>query len=88
MVDERHQRSSRKQSFFPGSMFLVGSDTVIRLADPVYYGTSEARDRAIEKLTAAGARFLVFGRLMGETFQTLRDLELPARLTVLCEEIP
>jgi hypothetical protein len=70
-----------KVKAFRRATFLVGVDTIIRIADPKYYGGNVfARDDAIATIGAAGCRFLVFGRLMNGRFVTLDDLPLPAAL--------
>jgi len=74
-----------KSKLFPGATFVVGADTMLRIGQPKYYGGDErARDVAIENLANAGCRFLVFGRLVDERFETLDQLELPAALRPLC----
>lgn len=78
-----------KAALFPGVTFLVGADTIRRIADEKYYGGSvNARDQAVAALAAHQARFLVFGRLQGEHFETLASLPLPEPLRQLCEEVP
>lgn len=78
-----------KAELFPGATFVVGADTIIRIADPKYYGGSmEARDAALAALARRGCRFLVFGRRRDGNFATLSDLQLPAVLADLCEEVP
>ena len=70
-----------KVSAFRRATFLVGVDTIARIADPKYYGgNGSARDDAIAAIRAAGCRFLVFGRLINGRFVTLDDLPLPAAL--------
>ncbi len=82
-------RFEQKADLFPGVTFLVGADTIVRIGDPRYYGGDPAaRDRALAHLREQGCRFLVFGRLVGENFRSLADLDLPADLAALCDEIP
>lgn len=77
-----------KASLFPGVTFVVGADTIRRIAEEKYYGGSvHARDRALAALAAQQVRFLVFGRLAGEHFETLASLPLPDALQQLCEEV-
>jgi hypothetical protein len=84
----------QKAELFPGATFLVGADTIVRIDDPRFYGHSvSARDAALERIGAAGCRFLVFGRVCrslsepaGETFYTLSQLELSPGLRALCDE--
>ncbi len=78
-----------KARLFPGAVFCVGVDTILRVADPRYYGNSlEAFDGAIEEFAATGCRFLVFGRLVEGRFVTLDNATLPANLRVLCDGVP
>jgi hypothetical protein len=78
-----------KSRLFPGAIFIVGADTVTRIGDPRYYGDDVARrDEALAAIAAAGCRFLVFGRKVGEQFETLADVALPPALAALCEGVP
>jgi len=77
-----------KAARFPGCTFVVGTDTIVRIADPRYYHHSPAvRDAALETIANHGCRFLVFGRHCEGVFQSLADLNLPATLQTLCEEV-
>ena len=71
-----------------GVTFVVGADTLARIAEPRYYGDAAARDLAIEELSALGCRFLVYGRCYQGRFQTAADLPLPANLAALCSSVP
>ena len=77
-----------KSALFPGAVFIVGADTIVRIADPKYYADVAARDEAIAEMARRGNRFLVFGRTQGERFQTLTDADLPPALRQLCDEVP
>lgn len=78
-----------KSRLFPGAIFVVGADTVTRIGDPRYYGDDVARrDAALAAIAAAGCRFLVFGRKVGERFETLADVALPPALAALCDGVP
>jgi nicotinamide mononucleotide (NMN) deamidase PncC len=78
-----------KASLFPGATFVVGLDTVIRIADPRYYGDEPARCQAvIEEIAAQDCSFLVFGRNIDGKFRSLEDLMLPNRLREICEYVP
>jgi FAD synthase len=78
-----------KAELFPGATFVVGADTLSRIADERYYGGSRTeRDAALARLVQAGVRFLVFGRTVGNRFTTLADLTVPSTLAGLCEEVP
>ena len=77
-----------KAGAFGGATFVVGTDTIVRIADPRYYGgRTSARDAAIARIAATSSRFLVFGRLVDDRFVTLPDLDLPAALVAICEGV-
>lgn len=78
-----------KARLFPGALFLVGTDTLIRIADPRYYETSAVqRDKSLSELVELGNRFAVFPRNLDGTFTRLSELDLPKSLTQLCEAVP
>jgi nicotinamide mononucleotide (NMN) deamidase PncC len=78
-----------KSLLFPGVTFVVGTDTLRRIADPRFYGGDPAARRAsLDEIAKRGCRFLVFGRDTGEGFVGLSDLELPEPLPSLCREVP
>ncbi len=77
-----------KASAFPGATFIVGIDTLERIADPRYYGGDpETRDRAVAHIAAADGGFLVFGRRLDAGFVGLDDVSLPDNLRALCTGI-
>jgi len=79
----------RKSAMFPEATFLVGVDTLRRIAAPEYYGNDEqACLAALQRIVARGCRFLVFGRNMGTGFMRLSDLDLPEILRRHCREVP
>ena len=73
-----------KSALFPRSIFMLGLDTVLRIAEGRFYASSDARDRAITLLAQRDCQFLVFPRNVGERFLTLDDVVLPAALRALC----
>ncbi|MCE9556208.1 MAG: hypothetical protein K8T91_22905 [Planctomycetes bacterium] len=78
-----------KAELFPGVTFVVGVDTIRRIAEPKYYGgNASARDEAIARLTEQGCQFLVFGRVDQGQFQTLDDVALPLTLKAICQSVP
>lgn len=66
--------------------FVVGTDTIARIAKPRYYQPSNAaaRDAAVAELAALGCRFLVYGRATPLGFTDLLNLPLPQALKELC----
>lgn len=78
-----------KAGLFPGCHFVVGVDTIARIADSRYYGGNRSQHKAaIDELAGLGCRFLVFGRQLAGRFQTLGDLQFPDQLQALCDEMP
>lgn len=78
-----------KSRLFPCATFLVGTDTLRRIADAKYWGGDEAACRAsLERIAGRGCKFLVFGREIGSSFVRLSDLELPDVLRAICREVP
>lgn len=78
-----------KARLFPGATFIVGADTLVRIADAKYYGNDPARaDAALAEIAARGCHFLVFGRDSSSGFASLSDLELPPALRRLCQGVP
>ncbi len=71
-----------------GVVFVVGVDTLARVAEARYYGGVAARDRAFAEMRALGCRFLVYGRSNGGVFRTLNDLSPPPALAAMCEGVP
>ena len=70
-----------KSTQFPGATFVVGADTIRRIAEPRYYGGNvKGRDAAIEEIARRGCRFLVFGRALGKSLQGWKTSICPSRL--------
>ena len=77
----RAPRFLDKLDVFPGSTFVMGADTYLRLADPRYYGHSEAAAaEAVRTIAARAARLIVFGRAKGDEFQEAARLDVPQAL--------
>jgi len=78
----------QKVQLFNDVHFLVGADTILRIADARYYaGDNAQRDAAIDQLVDRRARFLVFGRAISDRFHSLGRLNLPERLRAICHEV-
>lgn len=78
-----------KSRLFPGATFLVGVDTLRRIAAPAFYGNDAAAcQAALQRIAGRGCRFLVFGRRWGAGFIRLSDLDLPDALRIICREVP
>ena len=77
-----------KARAFPGVTFVVGADTITRIAQPKYYGgRASRRDAAVRELAELGCRFLVFGRKVGDRFSAVDDIKLPSALRALCTAV-
>lgn len=77
-----------KSEIFPDCTFVVGADTLSRIADYRYYDGDEASfQAAIQQVADQGCRFLVFGREINGSFQVLEDLKVPERLREICDSI-
>ena len=77
-----------KSVIFPGVTFVVGIDTVKRIAQPRYYNDSMAEClEALSSIRDHGNQFLVFGRQQGDKFETLLDLDLPEVLRDICHGV-
>ena len=79
---------SEKAKIFPGARFLVGADTIVRIANSHYYPGADGFRKAIESIGQNGCRFVVFDRVQKNRFLSLANLDLPQELHVLCDEIP
>ena len=78
-----------KSRLFPGATFVVGADTLRRIANPRYFGgDATACQKAIGQIMARGCRLLVFGRQEEGRFVGLSDLDLPPQLRACCQEVP
>lgn len=78
-----------KAALFPGSVFIIGWDTLIRLIDPKYYGgAAGAMLTALAEIWALGCRFLVAGRAQEGAFRTLAEAAIPAGFSPLFQAIP
>lgn len=77
-----------KSVMFPGATFIVGTDTITRIAEPRYYDDEAGRDAAIDAMKERGNRFLVFGRHQQDQFETLSSVHLPPALRAICDEVP
>lgn len=76
-----------KAKIFPGCVFLVGVDTIRRIAQPIYYGGEKERDAAIDQLAQRGCRFLVFGRLIEGKFEEFSSADVTPKLAELCDVV-
>jgi nicotinamide mononucleotide (NMN) deamidase PncC len=76
-----------KATHFPQATFIIGIDTLVRIAAPRYYAGLKGRNRALATLKDHDVRFLVFGREDQGEFMHLEDYDLPQPLLDLCLEV-
>jgi len=79
---------AEKAAMFAPATFVVGADTIARIAEARYYGGEPACRAALERLAALDCRFLVFGRLVGGVFHLPHTLGLPEALLRICDVVP
>ena len=78
---------AEKAREFPGATFVAGMDTLVRIADPRYYGGVRQRDGQLTAMLGHGVRFLVFGRLLDGDFAELGKQPLPPALMQCCTPV-
>ena len=78
VVLTRAETFRKKAALFPGTAFVLGWDTAIRLVAPRYYGGEESMMLALAEMMTAGTRFIVAGRADAGEFRTLADVDVPA----------
>lgn len=78
---------TQKAEAFPGATFVVGADTIERIAHSKYYGSSALRDAGLRRFHELDVDFLVYGRDAGDGFKGLQDLELPTLLATRCRGV-
>jgi len=77
-----------KSDIFRRTTFVVGTDTIVRIADAGYYDRDQEKCKAaINRIIRNDCRFLVFGRTAPKGFTTLRELALPRELCEICTEV-
>jgi len=79
-----------RAKLFPGTVWVVGADTAVRILEPRFYQNNEGlRDGALGELRAGGGRFLVAGRMdVSGRFLGLEEIVVPPGFRDLFEEIP
>ena len=88
VVLTRAETFQKKAALFPGTAFVLGWDTAVRLVAPRYYGGEREMLLALAGMMAGGARFLVAGRNDDGAFRTLADVDVPAGFAPMFSEIP
>ncbi len=78
-----------KARLFPGTTFVIGYDTAVRVLDPRFYdGNQQEMRTSLEAVGSLGCSFLVAGRLTDCGFQSISDLPVPPEFQDLFQAIP
>lgn len=88
IVLTRAPRFIEKARALPGSVFVLGWDTFVRLLEPRYYDSVEAMRDALREMRDLGCRFVVAGRLVDDEFRTLELDEVPEEFRDLFQALP
>jgi len=85
----RAHRFSLKARLFPGTTFVIGYDTAVRLVDPAYNdGTVAGVIRDLGDIRNLGCRFLVAGRVVDGVYRSMTDVEVPGEFVGMFSAIP
>ena len=78
-----------KARLFPGTTFVIGYDTAIRILDPRFYaGNQQGMRTSLEAVGSLGCNFLVAGRLTDSGFQSISGLPVLVEFQDLFQPIP
>jgi hypothetical protein len=87
-----------KSRFMPGTTFVIGYDTAVRLFDDRYYpayqpeadpdNTGSATLAAMSEIRRNGCGFIVAGRVTDDGFKAVRDIGVPEDYVSMLQEIP
>ena len=79
----------QKARLFGGCHFALGYDTAVRLLQGQYYDEGEQGViAALEEFAAGSCRFWVAGRVDGDAYRTLDDMDVPAEYADLFAPVP
>lgn len=79
----------KKAELFPGSAFVIGADTAVRLINPKYYdGDYNKMLKILVGCKETGCTFLVGGRNVDGAFKVLDDIDVPEELKDMFVSIP
>ncbi|XP_022726870.1 uncharacterized protein LOC111282861 isoform X2 [Durio zibethinus] len=79
----------KKAELFPGSAFVVGADTAVRLINPKYYdGSCDMMLKTLTGCKRTGCTFIVAGRNVDGVFKVLEDFDIPEVLRDMFVSIP
>ncbi len=76
-----------KAWFFQNQLFIVGTDTLVRIADPKYDGSWEQHRKVIENIVSYGTHFIHFNRRENGIVWGLNRLPIDDILLSICQEV-
>jgi hypothetical protein len=88
IVLTRAPRFIEKARALPGSVFVLGWDTFVRLLEPRYYDGAQAMRDALREMCDLGCRFVVAGRLVEGEFRTLDLDDVPEEFRAMFQALP
>ncbi len=79
-----------KAQLYPGTIFVVGYDTAVRIMQPRFYQDSiEHMHIALNSIRDQGCHFLVAGRAdKNNNFHQLADIDIPSEFRDLFQQLP
>jgi len=77
-----------KAALLPGTQFVVGVDTALRIVMPKYYGGEEGMRASLAAIRDAGCSFLVAGRLVDGSWLDAGAVRPPPGFEALFRPIP
>lgn len=79
----------KKAALFPGTIFVVGWDTAVRIVESKYYhGGHVDMLQSLAFIWSGGCSFLVAGRISNGMFKTLQDIDIPQGFEPMFSAIP
>jgi hypothetical protein len=77
-----------KSEYFPGTTFLIGCDTAMRLVDTKYYLSKQHMTDTLNFIRQQGCDFLVAGRSENGYFYSLDSISIPDGYEDIFHSIP
>ena len=89
LVVTRSPTFLQKARLFGGCYFALGYDTAVRLLQDQYYDEGERGvAAALAEFAGGGCRFWVAGRVEGDAYRTLADMDIPEKYADLFASVP
>ena len=89
IIVTRADTFNKKAKLFPGSVFVVGFDTALRIIDPKYYDHNlDNMKNQLTEIKQLKCSFLIAARCIDGSLLTLEDLQVPKLFTDIFNELP